>query len=100
MQPTLPVSLFQIVHGQAVGFHCFIFVASNEIGRSALISIGNEFQIMEPKYLKEFLPLRTEFIESITRSGLDRKLMVLSLFTNNFFQNVSKNIMKSLVNFY
>ena len=55
---------------------------------------------MEPKYLKEFLPLRTEFTESITRSGLDRKLMVLSLFTNNFFQTVSKNIMKSLVIFH
>ena len=41
---------------------------------------------MEPKYLKEFLPLRIEFTEGITSSGLDRKLMVLSLFTNNSFK--------------
>ena len=75
----------QIVHGQAVGFHCFIFVANDEIEWSPLISIGNECQITEPKYLKEFLSLRAEFTESITSSGLDRKLIVLSLFTNNSF---------------
>ena len=76
----------QIVHGQAVGFHCFIFVTNDEIERSSLIVIGNEFQITEPKYLKEFLPLRIEFTEGITSSGLDRKLMVLSLFTNSSFR--------------
>ena len=41
---------------------------------------------MEPKYLKEFLPLRTEFTEGIPNSGLDRKFIVLSLFTNNSFK--------------
>ena len=51
-----------------------------------LISIGDEFQIMEPKHLTEFLPLRKEFMEGITSSGLERKLMALSLFTNNFFR--------------
>ena len=50
------------------------------------ISIGSEFQITEPKYLMEFLPLRLELTESITSSGLDRKLMILSLFTNNSFK--------------
>ena len=40
---------------------------------------------MEPKDLKEFLPLRTKFIKGITSLGLDHKLMVLSLFTNNSF---------------
>ena len=34
----------------------------------------------------EFLPLRIEFTEGITSSGLDHKLMVLSLFTNNSSQ--------------
>ena len=34
----------------------------------------------------EFLPLRIEFTEGITSSGLDRKLMALSLFTNNSFK--------------
>ena len=34
------------------------------------ISIGSEFQITEPKYLMEFLPLRLELTESITSSGL------------------------------
>ena len=29
-------------------------------------SVVNEFQIMEPKYLKDSLPLRTEFAEGIT----------------------------------
>ena len=76
----------KIVHGQAIGFHCFIFVTNDEIEWSSLISIGNEFQITEPKYLMEFLPLRIEFTEGITSSGLDRKLMVLSLFTNNSFK--------------
>ena len=68
---------------QAIGFHCFIFVTNDEIEWSSLISIGNEFQITEPKYLKEFLPLATEFTEGIASSDLDRKLIVLSLFTNN-----------------
>ena len=36
---------------------------------------------MEP----QFLPLRTELTEGIKSSGLDCKLMVLSLFTNNSF---------------
>ena len=76
----------QIVHGQAIGFHGFVFVIYDEIEWSSLISIGNEFQITEPKYLKKFLPLRIEFMEGITSSGLDRKLMVLPLFTNNTFR--------------
>ena len=76
----------QIIHGQAVGFHCFIFVTNDEIEWSSLISIGSEFQITEAKYLKEFLSLRIEFTEDITSSGLDRKLMVLSFFTNNYFK--------------
>ena len=50
----------QIVHGQAIGFHCFIFVTNDEIEWSSLISIGNEFQITETKHLKEFLLLRIE----------------------------------------
>ena len=53
----------QIVHGQAIGFHCFIFVTTDEIEWSSLISIGNEFQITEPEHFKEFLPLRIEFTE-------------------------------------
>ena len=69
----------QIVHVHVIGFHCFIFVTNDEIERSSLISTGNEFQITEPKYLKEFLPLRIEFTEGITSSGLDSKPMVLSL---------------------
>ena len=52
----------------------------------SLISTGNEFQITEPKNLKKFLPLRIEFMEGITSSGLDHKLIVLSLFTNNTFR--------------
>ena len=55
-------------------------------------SIVNEFQIMEPKYLKESLLLRTEFTKSITSLGLDRKFMVLSLLTKNYlklFQELS-----------
>ena len=76
----------QIVHGQAIGFHCCIFVTNDEIEWSSLISIGNVFQITEPKYLTEFLTLRIEFTEGITSSDLDRKLMVLSLFTNNSFK--------------
>ena len=32
------------------------------------------------------LPLRIEFKEGITSSGLDRKLMALSLFTKNSFK--------------
>ena len=55
-------------------------------------SIVNEFQIMEPKYLKESLLLRTEFTEGITSLGLDRKFMVLSLLTKNYlklFQELS-----------
>ena len=64
-----------IVHGQAIGFHCFIFVSNDEIEWSSLISTGNEF-------LKETLPLRTEFTGGITSSGFDCKPMVLSLFTN------------------
>ena len=86
MKPTLTIQLLQIVHGQAIGFHYFIFVTNDEIKGSSLISIGNEFQITEPKYLKEFLPLRTEFTEGITSSGLDRKLMVLSFLTYNSFK--------------
>ena len=76
----------QIVHGQAIGFHCFIFVTNDEIEWSSLISTGNGFQIAEPKYLKEFLLLWIELTEGITSSGLDRKLMVLSLFTKNSFR--------------
>ena len=45
---------------------------------------------MEPKYLKEFLPLRIEFMEGITNPGLDSKLMVLSLFTSNSFRPFSE----------
>ena len=63
---------------QAIGFHCFIFVTNDEIEWSSLISIGNEFQITEPKYLLEFLLLRIEFTECITSSGLDRKLIMKS----------------------
>ena len=40
---------------------------------------------MEPKYLTEFLLLRIELTEGIKSPGLDRKLMVRSLFTNNSF---------------
>ena len=47
-----------------------------------------KFQITETKYLKEFLPLRTEFTESITSSGLYRKFMALSLLTNKSFKVV------------
>ena len=49
-------------------------------------SVVNEFQIMEPKYLKDSLPLRTEFAEGVTSLGLDRKFMVLSLLTRNYFK--------------
>ena len=63
---------------QAIGFHCFIFDTNDEIEWSSLISIGNEFQITEPKYLLEFLLLRIEFTECITSSGLDRKLIMKS----------------------
>ena len=55
-------------YGQGIGFHCFIFLANDEIEWSSLLSIGNKFQITEPKYLKEFLPLRTEFTEGMTRT--------------------------------
>ena len=41
-------------------------------------------QLLPESIVKEFLPLRTEFTEVITSSGLDRKLVVLSLFTNNY----------------
>ena len=75
-----------IVHGQAIGFHCFIFATNDEIEWSPLISMNTEFQITETKYLKEFLPLRTELSEGITSSGWDRKFMVISLFTNNSFK--------------
>ena len=34
----------------------------------------------------ESVPLRIEFTEGITSSGLDNKLMVLSFFTNNSFK--------------
>ena len=77
-------ALLHIVHGQAICFRCFIFVTNDEIEWSSVISIGNEFQITEPKYLKEFLLVRTVFTEGITSSGLDRKLMVLFLFTRIF----------------
>ena len=50
------------------------------------ISIDNEFRITESKYLIEFLPLRKEFTKGITSSGLDRKLIVLYLLTNNSFK--------------
>ena len=69
----------QILHGQKIGFLCFIFVTNDEIEWSSLILVGNEFQITEPEYLKEFLPSRQEFTEGITSSGLNCKLMVLSL---------------------
>ena len=74
-----------IVYGQENGFH-FIFVTNYEIEWFSLISIGNAFQLTEPKYLKEFLPSRTEFTEGITSSVLYLKLMVLSLFTRNSFK--------------
>ena len=32
---------------------------------------------MEPKHLMEFLPLREEFTECITSSGLDPKFMAI-----------------------
>ena len=41
---------------------------------------------MGPKYLKDFLTLRTEFTEGIIISFVDQKVMVLSLFTNNSFK--------------
>ena len=69
----------QILQGQKIGFLCFIFVTNDEIEWSSLILVGNEFQITEPEYLKEFLPSRQEFTEGITSSGLNCKLMVLSL---------------------
>ena len=50
---------------------CIVFgflVASDKIELSSLISVGNEFQITEMKYLEEFLYLKTEVT---TRSGLD-----------------------------
>ena len=46
-----------------LGFQCFIFVTNDKIKSTSLISIGNEFQITEPKYRKKFLPLQTEFIK-------------------------------------
>ena len=69
----------QILHGQTIGFLCFIFVTNDEIEWSSLILVGNEFQITEPEYLKEILTSRKEFTEGITSSGLNCKLMVLSL---------------------
>ena len=48
--------------------------------------IGNELQITEPMYLREFLPLKIEFNEGITISGLDRASMALSLLTINSFK--------------
>ena len=79
----------QIVHGQAIGFHCFIFVTDDKIEGSSLISVGCEFQITEPKYLKEFLPLRTEFTEGMTSPGLHHKLMVF-LFLQIILSNCSQ----------
>ena len=76
----------QIVHGQTVGLHCFILVTNDKIEWSSLISIGNKFQIMEPKYIKEFLPLRTEYNEDIKSLGLDHTFLELSLVTNNSFK--------------
>ena len=74
----------QIVHGHAIGFHYFIFVSNDEIEWSSLISTGN-------KFLKETLPLRTEFTGGITSSGFDRKSMVLSLFTNTIAKLLTFN---------
>ena len=51
-----------------------------------LISMDIECQIMKPKYLKDFLPLRTEFTESIKSSGLDCKSLVIYLLKNNSFK--------------
>ena len=76
----------QILHGQTVGFHGFIFVTNDKIEWSFLISIDDSFQMTGPKYLKECFPLRTELIEGITNSGLGRKVMVLSLFTNIYLK--------------
>ena len=41
---------------------------------------------MEPKYIKEFLPLRTEYNEDIKSLGLDHTFLELSLVTNNSFK--------------
>ena len=41
---------------------------------------------MEPKYIKEFLPLRTEYNEDIKSLGLDHTFLKLSLVTNNSFE--------------
>ena len=36
--------------------------------------------------------MTTEFIEGITSSGLDRKPMILSLFANDYFKTIPRNI--------
>ena len=64
----------QIVHGQTIGFYCFIVVTNEKIKWSSLIPIVNEFQITERKYIKGILPLRTEFTEVTISSGLDLNL--------------------------
>ena len=51
--------------------------------------LSNQFQITEPKYLKEFLPLRTEFTEGMTSPGLHHKLMVF-LFLQIILSNCSQ----------
>ena len=71
-------------------FPLFYFCCNHEIECSSLISIGSKFQITESKYLKKLLPLRTVFTEGIASSSLDRKLTLLSLFTNNSFKLFSE----------
>ena len=68
-----------MVHGQTV----VLFFTNDKIKLSSLISIVNEFQMIEPRYGKEFLPLKWEFAEIVTSPGLDRKVMMLSFVTNN-----------------
>ena len=83
---------------KTVVLYCFILLQiQKEV--SFLILIGNEFQITEPNYLKEFLHLKTECTEGITSPGLDWKFMVLSLLKNIFLNSVPRIIMRNLVNF-
>ena len=55
-------------------------------------------KLQNQNYLMEFLPLRIEFTEGIRlrleSSGLDHKLMVLSLFTNNSSQKYHEGTCK------
>ena len=47
-------------------------------------------QLLPESIVKEFLPLRTEFTEVITSSGLDRKLVVLFSFSQKYHEEPCK----------